>query len=376
MAYTSTEYLEISTTEGSLISNEDLNDNVTLPVPVLEVDKTSAQLIQEKMNTAQYFVCPTLLVFGITGNLLTILTVSQSQFQQMTSRFILFALAVSDSLLLLTNPFNQQFMRELWGRDVRTLSSEGCKLFFVIYRVGKMSSSWFIVLVAIERFVAILFPLKVKRLITKTTVAIAIIIIFSVMFTISGLWTISTGIANESCRADVVSPEVLEIHKTFLIVGATCYSIAPMIILLTLTPLVVLNLYRSQRIRQDLQLHNIARTAKDTSRVTVMLVGIVITYIICVTPITLLLILTFWTNEPIYGSQKIEYIIFSGVASTFEQLNHSSNFFVYVLCCRQFRQGFLRMIRCTERNVSLTGNTVVNISVIEKEQEVINSPET
>jgi hypothetical protein len=367
MDYTSAQPMS---TDVSLLSNDDFNGSTI--IPVMTANRSLANLIQDKMNTAQYFVCPTLFVLGIVGNILTILTVSQVQFQQMTSRFILLALAASDSLLLLTNPFNQQFMPAILGLDVRTLSSEGCKLFFVMYRVGKMSSSWFIVLVDIERFVAILFPLKVKRLITKTTILIAIAIIYVLMFTISGVWTISTGIVNGTCRADVVNADTLSVHKSFLIVGATCYSIAPMAILLTLTPLIVLNLYRSQRMRHNLQLQNIARTAKDTYRVTVMLVGIVITYIICVTPITLLLILTFWTNEPIYGSTKIEYIIFSGVASTFEQINHSSNFFVYVLCCRQFRQGFLHMVRCTRKNVTGTGSSI-NVSYIEKGLEVYDN---
>ncbi|XP_045173287.2 neuromedin-U receptor 2-like [Mercenaria mercenaria] len=336
-------------TEVNITNSEE--DNTLSPLSLFEENKTTAEMIQEKMDTVQYVVCPTLLVFGILGNLSTILTVSHVQFHQMTSKFILYALAISDSLLLLTNPFNQHFMQEIWGRDVRALSSGGCKLFFVMYRTGKISSSWFIVLVAVERFIAIKFPLRVKRFLTKKTVCVAIATIYVMTFTLSGIWTFSTDVENQICRADLSTPNNLRLHKAFVITGAACYSIAPIVILMTLTPLIILNLYRSHRLRRDLRHSKIGRSAKNTSRVTIMLIGVVITYIICVTPITLLLILTFWTNEPIFDSQKTEYIIFSGVASSFEQMNHSSNFFVYIMCGRQFRERFFNMIRCSRKKI-------------------------
>ncbi|XP_060553633.1 neuromedin-U receptor 2-like [Ruditapes philippinarum] len=341
-------------TEANIIFSE--NGNTSLPASLTGL----ADQIQQKMNTAQYFVCPTLFVVGIVGNICTVLTVSRAQFHQMTSRFILYALAVSDSLLLFTNPFNQQFMTKLWMLDVRALSKTGCKFFFVMYRTGKMSSSWFIVLVAVERFVAIMFPLKAKQFLTKTTVCTAVFIIYSVMISVSGIWTFSTDIVNETCMSDVTSPNTKSLHKSFVIVGAMCYSIIPIIILLILTPLIIVKLCRSQYHRKVLQHNNIDRSAKDTSRVTVMLIGIVITYIVCVTPISLVLILTFWTNEPFFSSKKIEYIILAGVAMSFEQLNHSSNFFVYILCCRQFRQRFVRMV-CWSRNSVLATDTSASI---------------
>jgi hypothetical protein len=50
---------------------------------------------------------------------------------------------------------------------IRAISSFGCKLSFWIFRTGKMMSSWFVVCICVERFVAVLFPFKVKILFMK-----------------------------------------------------------------------------------------------------------------------------------------------------------------------------------------------------------------
>ena len=46
---------------------------------------TEVQILRKRFNTAQYIICPLLLVIGIVGNIFTILTVSDSIFKKMTS---------------------------------------------------------------------------------------------------------------------------------------------------------------------------------------------------------------------------------------------------------------------------------------------------
>lgn len=74
-----------------------------------------------------YFLLPVLLVLGLTGNTLTVIIMQTKRYTHLTSRLFLIALALSDSFLLLTQPFNKDFVLTLLGTDLRALSNVGCK---------------------------------------------------------------------------------------------------------------------------------------------------------------------------------------------------------------------------------------------------------
>lgn len=327
--------------------------NSTTSASLFEVTRTDTEVVNELHKTlsqVQYIVCPTLVVIGLIGNVCTILTVSRPQFRKLTTRRILCALAVSDSLMLFINPFNQEFMIDLWEQDVRALSTFGCKLFFVMYRAGKFSGSWCIVLVTVERFVAVLFPLKVRYLMSQRAVIISICIVYLVSFTVAISWTFSTGITNGICSPDLVTADTAKAHKAFVVLGAFVYSIGPVIIMLTLVPPIVYRLIKSHRRRRKMSQNSFERSIRDTSKVSIMLIAITLEYIILVTPITLVLIITLWNNKPIFGNSNPDNVILQSLALIFEQLNHSINFFVYVLCSRQFRKRFVDMICCRKNS--------------------------
>jgi len=348
---------------GDNIQWNETNDSVSRDTYFKQGTHTEnalAEKYMEKWKQVQYVVCPSLVVIGLIGNICAIITVSQPQFRKLTTRRILCALALSDTLLLCTNPFNQSFMKDVWNQDVRALSTAGCKVFFMAYRIGKISGSWFIALVTIERFLAVMFPLKVKTLITRKTICISIAIVYIVATAVAGGWTFSSGIKDGICVPDLVETENLYIHKIFVIFGACIYSIVPICIMLILTPPVVVKIIRSHRRRKAIVHSSLERSTRETSKASIMLIAITLEYIILVTPITLVLILTIWTDRPIFGSKNPDEVVFQAVALIFEQLNHSMNFFVYVLCSQQFRQGFKDLICC--RKPTRRGNSTIRLS--------------
>lgn len=147
------------------------SDNATLGPEELPQPKTIAwQHVSDNFYRANYVILPTFLVIGLFGNSLTIATMVSKEFRNLTSRYILICLALSDTTLILTQPFNKLFVRKLLGYDVRAISDVGCKTFFHIFKTAKMTSSWLIVLLCFERFVAVVIPLKAKSIITKKTI--------------------------------------------------------------------------------------------------------------------------------------------------------------------------------------------------------------
>lgn len=333
-----------------LVSTTRSTEEETNASQQFDVDEQYIAKLMETLITIEYIVCPTLVVIGLVGNTLTILTVSHSQFRRVATRYVLCALAISDSLLLCTNPFNQSFMMNIWDRDVRALSEAGCKFFFVMYRTGKLSASWCIVLIAVERFCAIMFPLKVKCIISKRKILVSLAAAYAVVLTLSAIWSFSTGIEGGICRPDLVDESNERFHKSFVIVGACVYSIIPISILLILTPPVVVKLIKSHRERKKTVRGKIERSARVTSKVSIMLIAVTLEYAILVTPITVFLVCTYWTAQPIFGSSNPDRIVLQALALICEQLNHSINFFVYVLCSSQFRHRCRDMLLCRKQS--------------------------
>lgn len=309
--------------------------------------KSKSYMLQEQMNRVQILICPALFSVGLLGNFCVILTISHAKYRQMTSRYILCALAFSDSVLLLANPFNQPFMQTIWPYgDIRAISEIGCKTFYVIYRTAKSTSSWCVVFIAVERFIAVIFPMKAKIIITRRSMLAALTSMYLILIVVHTIRSIFTGIANGKCCHDRVTAETKELIKVSNIIGATLYAIAPMCILLSVTPPVIVALVRSHRMRQMITQGTNERSARDTTRISFMLIGVVVSYIIWVTPFTFTVIIATATNQHVFGSKMELLIILQGIALTFEQLNHSCNFIIYIMFSKEFRRRFLDMIYC------------------------------
>ena len=107
---------------------------------------------------------PIITIIGILGKSMSIIIINQKNFRKQSISLILTCLAISDSMVLLLFVFNKKFMMEFLDRDAREISQEGCVIFFWIFRTSKMTSSWFVVLISIERFIAVWFPFKSKEI--------------------------------------------------------------------------------------------------------------------------------------------------------------------------------------------------------------------
>ncbi|XP_052281298.1 growth hormone secretagogue receptor type 1-like [Dreissena polymorpha] len=133
-------------------------------------DANAPDNMQELIDVFQiigYIIQPLILVVGVAGNILTLVTMMFSRFKDLTSRYIILFLALSDTALLLTQPLNKFWIIKLIGIDLRALSTLSCKIFFVIFRSAKMTSSWLVVLLCVERYVAVIFPLRAKSILRK-----------------------------------------------------------------------------------------------------------------------------------------------------------------------------------------------------------------
>ncbi|XP_052699546.1 neuromedin-U receptor 2-like [Crassostrea angulata] len=314
--------------------------------------------IAETLRTAidvlsyiNYFLLPLLLVLGLTGNTLTIIIMQTKRFTHLTSRIFLIALALSDSVLLLTQPFNKNFILTLFQTDLRALSNVGCKAFFVIFKTAKMSSSWFLVFICWERFVAVWFPLKAKLICTKRVAVGLILAVYIFIFTYTSVWSYASQITPKGiCHPDVYDksdPNEVSRFGAFLLGGLSIYSLIPMCFLITMTPMIALKLTRHGQKRKSMVGKSARKaTSQDTNRTTIMLVGVMVAYILLISPVTALHMSAFFLRVNAFGSNALGFLVFKEVSQILEQINYAINFFLYVLTSSMFRQGFKEILHC------------------------------
>ncbi|XP_062604865.1 neuromedin-U receptor 2-like [Saccostrea cucullata] len=351
-----------NTTEMDLTENcSVLCDNST--------DVAATQTLKKAMEIlsyTNYVLLPLLLVLGLTGNTLTVIIMQTKRYSHLTSRLFLIALALSDSVLLLTQPLNKNFVLMYLGTDLRALSSIGCKAFFVIFKTAKMSSSWFLVFICWERFVAVWFPLKAKIICTKRVAVALIVLVYVFILTYTSIWSYASQITkNNICHPDVYDksdPYEVSRFGTFLLGGLSIYSLIPMCFLVTMTPLISIKLSRQGRKRKSMMGKSVRRktASQDTNRTTVMLVGVMVAYILLISPVTALHMSAFFLRLNAFGSNALGFLVFKEVSQILEQLNYAINFFLYVLTSSMFRNGLEELFGC--RNSKSPGTSVKSSS--------------
>lgn len=314
--------------------------------PTSPSPRTSFDDVLDGLEYANVVLLPTCLVAGVCGNLITIFVMNTKMFSKMGSRYFLVALATSDIALLLTQPFNKMFVIKLFGRDYRAMSAIGCKIFFWYFRTGKMTSSWFVVYLCLERFTAIQFPFRVKTIFSKRNCFLGIAMVYVVIGGFNAGWTYCSKVKNGMCYPDLIdktNPGEVTLYRNMLTAGSSLYSLIPLIILVTVTPVIIISLVRSSNRRRGLT--NARGKDMDLMRATTMLVAVMVTYVLFVIPITTLHNIAFYIGVNAFGHNTKKFLIFRDVAQILEQLNYTINFFLYVCSSRHFRKGVASLLQ-------------------------------
>ncbi|OWF40664.1 C-C chemokine receptor type 1-like [Mizuhopecten yessoensis] len=326
--------------------------NITTEEPIIAEEEDVLLKVLKVLQHANYFLLPMFLLLGLAGNTLTIIIMTTGRYAHLTSRLILIALAVSDTVLLLTQPLNKIFVIEMTGVDLRALSDAGCKIYFVMFKTGKMTSSWFVVLLCFERFVAVWFPLRAKMICTQRNTILSIVMVYIFIGAYNSVWSRWSTIVDGKCHPDVYNStdpaERIEFGR-FLIAGCCLYSFIPSVLMFILTPLIIKKLLDHKKRRRSMTGN---KNKEKEARITAMLLGIVIAYTILILPVTFLHLISFLQGVRAFGQNPNGFLIFRDVTQILEQVNYAINFFLYVTTSQQFRSGLMDLLCCRTFSIS------------------------
>ena len=281
------------------------------------------------------FIC-TLTVLGLLGNFLTLTITLKCQKRLKGHDILIVDLAVCDIVAIITTPFNHPTVYEVLGMDIRALNTIGCKLFLGIWQSTGFSSSAILVLVSIERFVAVWFPLKARYLLTRQrilrSVCVSVALSFLVYVTISVLYCeVQNGLCYPNFDGSAFSTVLQQMPDT------TAYNtllagtfIITLLTLSTLTSLTIGKLIKQSEIRRTLSTPN--STSIEQSRITAKLSAVVVTYLVLVSlP---------GTAAGVSGQMGINIHDVRALHSAVIYcllINHSTNFLIYNVFDSEFR---------------------------------------
>lgn len=159
-------YQQLSTDNLS-INNNDItaynNENDFIGNYSLINDELTNEWISEKIvYFLSFYYIPTLVFTGTIGNILSVLVFFKTKLRKLSSSHYLAALGFSDTLFLLIVLVNWLNVAGV------TLSNQHFFCETLIYMSGVCSflSVWFVVAFTVERFIAVLYPLKRQTMCT------------------------------------------------------------------------------------------------------------------------------------------------------------------------------------------------------------------
>ena len=97
------------------------------------------------------------ILIGLPANIFAFVLYSKQQFKKMSFSIYFRALLINDSVTLLLGDL-PMFLRIKFAINIRTLSLEACRLFYLIPYAVPATSAWLIVIISIDRLVSIKMP--------------------------------------------------------------------------------------------------------------------------------------------------------------------------------------------------------------------------
>ncbi|CAH1794123.1 unnamed protein product [Owenia fusiformis] len=289
------------------------------------------------------YVPPILIILGTLGNTCSILVLSRKRMRTNTTSLFLIALAIVDTLVLWTGLL-RYWIRSLISVDVRNISSAGCKVhMFLVYTLTHLSS-WFLVMVAIERLIAVYFPHKVKLLCTRMTFLMSMLTVILTIFALNMhfFWAVDlVEIKPEHSECSEINMAHFEFNQgPWSWIDAMVASLVPFVIMLVSNCLIICKVV----------LWRIKKTNASHPKVTSMTAILVLcnfVFIVCTLPIVIFLMSkdVWYPNvfplDPLYPKYNLGWAI----VNMFQYTNHAINFLLYCLAGPKFRRELVSIFR-------------------------------
>ena len=332
--------------------------NTSHTSPYARQNETLAGAGLAEANFIWMYGAPCLIIFGIVGNVLSILVFQRNAMQKMTVRLLLTALAVVDIIMLLVG-FTHDWLYRISNTRIyiRHTSSVMCKSQLFLLVSGKWISAWILVAIAVQRFMAVFIPVKMRTLFSgRVPIAVLLtIVVFSFgvnvhFFFTFGLQVQEIGNVTYFRHCSKLAPYF--VYEIWPYIDAVFGSFLPFVLLIICTiGILAQEIQRKQCLaaRDSRTSVSGARTESRLAATTAMLLTVSFAFLLFTAPYFV------WRlSRPFVRSSKDENADWTYIVAQFLQYtNHAVNFLLYCVSGTLFRQELVAIFKKdTERRVS------------------------
>ena len=281
---------------------------------------------------------------SLVGNILVVAVVLKNRSMRTVTNYLIVNMAVSDLFLTLFNmPQGIYFINSspdfTW--PVGDWGTFSCKFLPFIQSVSVASSVLTLTAIAIDRFLAIVFPLKVYVTFSIAWVTIATVWVVS---TATSAFFLSTMIIIEYggaffCYEVWAAPfDSDESPKSYTIVLFVAFYVIPLVTMSILYGILIWKLW-IRKVPGQHSLENQKRADKSKKKVLKMLMTVVALFAVCWLPVYIMQFLSFFAPKVCIP----HYVVFIGYF--FGHLNSAINPCVYAIFNVNFRRGFIDILK-------------------------------
>jgi hypothetical protein len=331
------------------------------------------------------FVVGLLCMIGFVGNGLTIIILRSDRDKNSTTNWLLQSLAVVDILYLVACVFIQPIkaVHDLTSADSAVGTVNGSSpswtsavghalhrsfihvepYVWTLASVAETITIWIVLLVTVDRFIAICMPLRSKmRTMARARAAVVVVVVLAVLYNVPMLF--ERRVVERQVDGNVIV-DVTELRRNtwyFVIYKTVCYfvfrKIGPLLVLIGL------NVRLMRALREMRRRHRyLTRRHRQRENVTLTLVVVVSVFIVCELPDVCLRVAVTVKEFDLHGEPfDAEALIYGAQPATnaLLTLNSAINFFIYCLIGHKFRHIMIRMLQsaCEGRPIGtvLVGN--------------------
>ncbi|XP_030370873.1 allatostatin-A receptor isoform X2 [Scaptodrosophila lebanonensis] len=289
-------------------------------------------------------------VTGFFGNLLVILVVLLNKNMHSTTNLLIVNLAVADLLFVIfCVPFTAvDYVMQYWP-----FGRLWCRTVQYLICVTAYASIYTLVLMSIDRFLAVVHPIRSRQLRTEHITKIAICTLWTVVLTVSlpaifahnVLHDIKKNVTYASCQ--FIENEILD-RRTF----HTCFFVSsyllPLMIISGLYVRMIMRLWR-----QGSGVRMSKESQRGRKRVTRLVVVVVIAFASLWLPVQLILVLK---SLDAYHADTMFLVILQIVAHTLAYTSSCINPLLYAFLSDNFRKAFYKAINCSNRYQNYTSD--------------------
>ncbi|XP_054710973.1 FMRFamide receptor-like [Uloborus diversus] len=298
----------------------------------------------------QKVLVPIIMIIGVIGNTVTIFIMTQRRMRSSTNWYLA-ALAIFDMSYLIFS-FALSFQHYPRIHDAQFYPY--WKLWpymLTITDASSNSSVWLTVTFTIERYIAVCHPMKGKVLCTESRAKKMIIFVSLFCFLIASPtafeWNI-VEVVNPLTNSTQVRADYSDLGNNPVYVSIYYWMISVLFIIIPIVLLAVFNAFLIKSVHSSKSRRKTMTRRKETrdqamqeSKITVMLIAVVILFLVCQLPTAVILLYkSFHHVKP----RSNEDLLLRGLGNIFNFLmavNAAGNFVLYCLLSQKYRRTFL-----------------------------------